>query len=115
MTGIAHTPLRFRALPPVADDAKGEGTSGVAVRSAKQLQHFPKGIAGVERRLLGKDFGRAGGRARAGRIKLVNHRCFGGTFTHPDPIIGPGVQQIERQHTAAQHLVVKAADVEFRA
>jgi hypothetical protein len=41
----------------------------------------------------------------------VDRRSFGGTFLHPDPIIGPGVQQFERQHTAAQHLVVKATDV----
>src|SRR6202042_1824934 len=31
-----------------------------------------------------------------------------------DPAIGARVQQVERQHAAVQHLIVKAADVEFR-
>src|SRR5260221_12895209 len=44
----------------------------------------------------------------------MGHCRSGWTFLLPNPTIRPGVQQLERKDTAAQHLVVKTTDVKSR-
>jgi hypothetical protein len=45
---------------------------------------------------------------------LVGCGGFGPEFLPLNPAVGAGIQEVERQDSAAQHLVVEAADVEFR-
>ena len=52
------------------------------------------------------------GSARRGRVKSVDPRKIRCEFLRQNPAIRPGVQQVERKHTAIQHLVVKTTDVE---